>query len=349
MSADFISRIVGMVVLAIAGVFLGASIADELGGSPYQYGVLFLLVGALAGLVITPYLTVRPFAAIRKRIRQASAQHLVAGALGLIVGLVIAALVSFPLSFLPAPFRQVLPFVAAVVFGSLGLLVGTLRQHDIFGLLRPRHAEHRDEYELAAPGRRPVLLDTSVIIDGRIADIGRTGFIEGEMTVPNFVLNELQHIADSPDPLRRNRGRRGLDMLRRLQQEAGVYVRITDMDVEGVREVDDKLVMLAKQLRCPIVTNDYNLNRVAELQGVRVLNINELANAVRAVLLPGETLSVKIIQEGKEVGQGVGYLDDGTMLVVEDGVRHVGSQVEVLVTKVLQTAAGRMLFARLVD
>jgi uncharacterized protein YacL len=192
----------------------------------------------------------------------------------------------------------------------------------------------------------PVLLDTSVIIDGRIADISRTGFISGELLVPNFVLNELQHIADSSDTLRRNRGRRGLDVLRRLQEESVSPVRITDMDVDGVREVDDKLVLLAKQLHCPIVTNDYNLNRVAELQGVPVLNINELANAVKVVYLPGESFRVEIIQEGKEVDQGVGYLDDGTMVVIENGRSSIGSEIEVVVTKVLQTTAGRMIFAR---
>jgi uncharacterized protein YacL len=166
------------------------------------------------------------------------------------------------------------------------------------------------------------------------------------MLVPRFVLYELQHIADSPDMLRRNRGRRGLDILNRLQKDSLVPVRITDMDVEGVREVDDKLIMLAKQLSCPILTNDYNLNRVAELQGVAVLNINELANAVKAVFLPGETMSIKVIQEGKEIGQGVGYMDDGTMVVVENGRDWIGEYKEVSVTKVLQTAAGRMIFAR---
>jgi uncharacterized protein YacL len=189
-------------------------------------------------------------------------------------------------------------------------------------------------------------LDTSVIIDGRIADVSQTGFIFGTLLVPRFVLNELQHIADSADVLRRNRGRRGLDILNRLQKDARALVRITDMDVEDVREVDDKLVMLSKQLGCPVLTNDYNLNRVAELQGVAVLNINELANAVKAVFLPGEAMQVKVIQEGKEAGQGVAYLDDGTMIVVEDGRRHLNHTLNVIVTKVLQTAAGRMIFAR---
>lgn len=347
MSTEFISRIVGMILVAIVGVFLGLHIAAPLGGSPYQYAVLFLLVGALVGLVLTPYMTVRPFLALRKRIRQAPAQQLLAAVSGLIVGLIIAALISFPLSLLPPPFSQVLPFVAAVLFGWLGVMVMIIRQRDIFNVIRGRLPGRGEGLEGEGNGHRPVLLDTSVIIDGRIADISRTGFIEGEMLVPRFVLNELQHIADSPDARRRRRGRRGLDMLRRLQDESTPPVRVTDMDVEEVRGVDDKLVLLAKQLRCPIITNDYNLNRVAELQGVRVLNINELANAVKVLLLPGESLTVRVIQEGKEAGQGVGYLDDGTMVVVEDGEPYINRKVEVVVTKVLQTAAGRMLFVRL--
>ena len=166
------------------------------------------------------------------------------------------------------------------------------------------------------------------------------------MLVPRFVLNELQHIADSPDMLRRNRGRRGLDMLNRLKEESVVPVRITDMDVPEAHEVDDKLVMLAKNMRCPIVTNDYNLNRVAQLQGVVVLNINELANAIKTVLLPGETIAVKVIQEGKELGQGVGYLDDGTMIVVEEGRPYIGQTIPVLVKKVLQKTERRLVFAQ---
>jgi uncharacterized protein YacL len=214
------------------------------------------------------------------------------------------------------------------------------------GLLRTRLSSVAEEgLGAQAPGRS-VLLDTSVIIDGRIVDIAQTGFILGSLLVPSFVLNELQRIADSPDGLRRQRGRRGLDVLNRLQKDSAVPVRITDLDVEGVREVDDKLVILARQTRCPILTNDYNLNRVAELQGVAVLNINELANAVKAVYLPGESLDVHVIQEGKEVGQGVGYLEDGTMVVVEAGRDQIGRTVGVTVTKVLQTAAGRMIFAR---
>ncbi len=347
MSAEFISRITGMVLMAAGGGFLGIYVAAQLGGSPYQYAAIFLLVGALIGLVLTPYVTVRPFVALRKRIHQAPANQLLAATLGLTVGLIVAALLAFPLSLLPPPLSQILPFAAAVLFGYLGVVVMITRQRDISNLIRGRLPKRSEDSDNGGNGHMPVLLDTSVIIDGRIADISRTGFIEGEMLVPRFVLNELQHIADSPDALRRNRGRRGLDMLRRLQSESTTPVRVTDMDVEGVREVDDKLVLLAKQLHCAIITNDYNLNRVAELQGVRVLNINELANTVKAILLPGESLAIKIIQEGKEVGQGVGYLDDGTMVVVEDGEPYIKRKVNVVVTKVLQTAAGRMLFARL--
>ncbi len=346
MSAEFVSRVVGMITAAVGGAFLGVYLAAHVGGSPYQYAAIFMLVGALVGLVLTPYVTVRPIVGLRRRIRQVPAQQLLSATLGLIAGLIVAALVSFPLSLLPPPFSQILPFLAALFFGYLGVLVMGIRRDDIFGAVRGQLPIWGEGTWDRNGGRRPVLLDTSVIIDGRIADISHTGFVEGEMLVPRFVLNELQHIADSSDTLRRNRGRRGLEMLHRLQNESVTPVYITDMDVEGVRDVDDRLVMLAKRLRCPIITNDYNLNRVAELQGVRVLNINELANAVKVLFLPGETLTVKIVQEGREAGQGVGYLDDGTMVVVEDGKRYIGQELELVVTKVLQTTAGRMLFAR---
>lgn len=234
-----------------------------------------------------------------------------------------------------------------VIFCYFSIVVLTLRQNDLrifFASLRP--SPENVAAAQAEPEEAYILLDTSVIIDGRITDISRTGFIRSVLVVPNFVLNELQHIADSADTLRRNRGRRGLEVLRILQQEAPIPIQITDMDVSEVREVDSKLVALARELRCPIMTNDYNLNRVAELQGVGVLNINDLANAVKAAFLPGEELDVRIIQEGKEYGQGVGYLEDGTMVVVEDGRNHINKTLNVTVTKVLQTTAGRMIFAR---
>ncbi len=346
MSSDFVMRIVGMVALFVGGFYLGTFLGRSAGDEPVLWAIVFGLVGALMGLVITPFLTTRPIRAFRAQVAQLSVRTMVAAMIGLIVGLIIAALLAFPLSLLPSPFSQILPFLGAVLFSYLSVTLFVLRQNDIINVVSHRLAAGGREAIAATPESQSVLLDTSVIIDGRILDIARTGFIRGPMLVPAFVLNELQHIADSSDGLRRQRGRRGLDILNRLQKDPSIAFRITDLDVEGVRAVDDKLVILAKQLRCQILTNDYNLNRVAELQGVNVLNINELANAVKAVFLPGETLDVNVIQEGKEPGQGVGYLDDGTMVVVENGKDFIHETVPVTVTKVLQTAAGRMIFAK---
>jgi len=349
MSIDFIFRIIGMIVLAVTGLMSGIRLSKA--ASPDQvvlYATVFTLMGALIGLVATPWVTTRPVGALRNRIRQMPAHQIVSGILGLTLGLVIALLFSYPLSLLPEPYRYILPMIGAFLFSYLGIAVMVTRQQDILHLLEGSRLLRGSE-PAAATARhdeRYVLLDTSVIIDGRIADVSQTGFLVGTLLVPRFVLNELQHIADSADMLRRNRGRRGLDILNRLQKDSLTPVSITDMEVEDVREVDDKLIVLAKRLGCPVLTNDYNLNRVAELQGVMVLNINELANAVKGVYLPGETMQIKVIQEGKEVGQGVAYLDDGTMIVIEDGRRHLNQTLNVVVTKVLQTAAGRMIFAR---
>jgi uncharacterized protein YacL len=341
MAGEFLLRIVGMFVFAALGWRIGDALAGN-SGEAIRYIIVLALAGAALGLIITPWLTVRPYTWARRTIRQVPAQQLLAATLGLMIGLIIAALSAFPLSFLPAPFGSLLPFVSLLVFGYLGAWVMMMRERDFFALFGSRLSR---EGLARASSERTVLLDTSVIIDGRIADISRTGFIDGTLMIPRFVLQELQHIADSPDPLRRNRGRRGLEMLNKLQKESIVPIRVTDLDVEDVHAVDDKLVRLAKNLHCPIVTNDYNLNRVAELQGVRVLNINELANAVRAVVLPGEGLRVRVVQEGKELGQGVGYLDDGTMVVIDNGKKFIGSTIDVTVTRMLQTNQGRMIFA----
>lgn len=193
---------------------------------------------------------------------------------------------------------------------------------------------------------KPKILDTSVIIDGRIADICKTGFIEGTLVIPSFVLEELRHIADSSDSLKRNRGRRGLDILNKIQKELDIEVEIYEGDFDDINEVDSKLVKLAQVLDASIITNDFNLNKVAEFQKVQVLNINELANAVKPVVLPGEEMVVQVIKDGKESGQGVAYLDDGTMIVVDGGKKHIGETIDVMVTSVLQTAAGRMIFAK---
>ncbi len=349
MSVEFIFRIIGMILMGIGGGYLGVYLSGIFELSPVLWATIFSLIGALTGLIITPFITTRPFRHIFSLSKQLSMQTMLSGLIGLVVGLVVAALISFPVSLLPVPFGQILPFVGAVILSYFSVSIFVTRQADIQKIFRGRLGTGSADGDFGADGlsgERNVLLDTSVIIDGRIADIAHTGFIAGNMLVPSFVLNELQHIADSSGSLRRQRGRRGLDILNRLRKDPAIMLKITDLDVEGIREVDDKLVVLAKQLRCPILTNDYNLNRVAELQGVRVLNINELANAVKAVYLPGEEMEVQVIQEGKEVGQGVGYLDDGTMVVVEGGRDHIDRTIPVVVTKVLQTAAGRMIFAR---
>jgi uncharacterized protein YacL len=352
MSFEFILRLIGMIVFAILGGYWGF-LASKLGQEPASlYTTTFALVGALAGIILTPYFTTRPARAMRSWLGRISAESLFAGITGLVVGLLMAALLAFPLSMLPPPFGKVLPFVGVLLFTYFGVSLFAMRQGDLMSIFSSVGGRAGGDANPSSGGgawskiNRTVLLDTSVIIDGRVADIARTGFLPGTLLIPRFVLNELQYIADSPDGMRRQRGRRGMEVLANLQKEPNVMVRISDIDVDGVREVDDKLVILARQLRCPILTNDYNLNRVAELQGVTILNINELANAVKSVVLPGELMHVNIIQEGKEHGQGVGYMDDGTMVVVENGHDFIGEYMDVGVTKVLQTAAGRMIFAR---
>lgn len=280
------------------------------------------------------------------RLQRLSAQEIVSGAMGLIVGLIIATLLGASFVHLPL-IGPYIPMIGSILLGYLGWSLGTKRREEIWGLfafLPKLSSKDKAKGENYRSGAK--ILDTSVIIDGRIADVIETGFLEGTMIIPGFVLEELRHIADSSDILKRNRGRRGLDILNKIRKELGVNVKIYEEDFEDLTEVDSKLVRLAQKLKAPIVTNDYNLNKVAELQGVRVLNINELANAVKPIVLPGEEMTIQVIKDGKEAGQGVGYLDDGTMIVVENGRRYIGQSIAVLVTSVLQTSAGRMIFAR---
>lgn len=272
------------------------------------------------------------------------------GSLGLILGLVIAYLINLPLQDISIQFvSQVIPLFLTILLGYLGFQVGFRRREEFANLI---HINRREKDK-----KRPVeneelssskakILDTSVIIDGRIADICQTGFLEGPIVIPQFVLGELQHIADSSDVLKRNRGRRGLDVLNRIQKELPVKVEIFEGDYEDIQEVDSKLIRLAKESNGILVTNDFNLNKVCDFQGVSVLNINDLANAVKPVVLPGEELIVQVIKDGKEQKQGIAYLDDGTMIVVEEGRDYIGKTIEVLITSVLQTSAGRMIFAK---
>ena len=346
LSTELLFRILGAILGAILLGFLGYSLATQfvlpLGIITISAGV----IGAVLGFVVTPFLTIKPMHALRSNLAVMPAERLVALLAGILLGLVAAALFSLPLSLLPTPFREILPLLSALALCYIGVTVLMMRHKDLENILRSIRVTGETEPVANKPDN-VILLDTSVVIDGRITDICKSGFIRSTLLVPGFILLELQHIADSADTLRRNRGRRGLEVLSILQNETSIPIHITDMDVSEVRDADSKLVALARHLHCPIMTNDYNLNRVAELQGVTVLNINDLANAVKALYLPGEEMEVKIIQEGKEYGQGVGYLEDGTMVVIEDGRSFINRTQNVTVTKVLQTTAGRMIFARI--
>lgn len=351
MSVEFVLRLVGMVVFAFFGVQIARYFGPVRDAESIRLMITMVLGGSAIGLLLAPYLTLRPFNFIKNYLQGMPVSKLASGVFGLVVGLSIAALIYSPLSALPEPYGNVFPILASLLLGYIGAATLIMRQADFANFIKPTLNLGGSLFDFG--GQKPkedrILLDTSVIIDGRIADISQTGFIRSILLVPRFVLNELQFIADSSDRLRRARGRRGLEILRQLQQDSRVPIQITDLDIEGVRNVDEKLVMLSKQLDCPILTNDYNLNSVAKLQGIVVLNINDLANAVKTVILPGEAMTVKVIQEGKEYNQGIAYLNDGTMIVIENGKQFIEKNVEVEVTKVLQTSAGRMIFAKTGD
>jgi uncharacterized protein YacL len=269
------------------------------------------------------------------------------GVFGLIAGLLVAFLLSTLTTRIPSEWLAVsITAVLYIMLGYLGWSVAIKGRHQVNfpGWLRRGQGK---EGMVKTEGARPKILDTSVIIDGRIYDVCLTGIIEGMLVIPGFVLRELRHIADSADSLKRNRGRRGLDILNSMQKEPAISIRVEEQDYEDIAEVDAKLLRLAYDLGGVVVTNDYNLNKVAGVQNVPVLNINDLANAIKPVVLPGEEMRVSVVKEGKEAGQGVAYLDDGTMIVVDGGRKCVGELVEVIVTSVLQTSAGRMIFARI--
>ncbi len=304
-----------------------------------------LLAGLPLGALVAPYLTLKPLHKTIDYINSIPGSTLIAGVLGLLVGLIVASLIAIPLYTLSGWFGWGLPFIVTFTLGMTGLWLGVQRGRDMRAIFPA--LESKRPQESSRDGRNgSILVDTSAIIDGRIADLTSTGFVEGTLVVPRFVLDELRHIADSSDPLRRNRGRRGLEVLGKLRGEEKVSLEVLDVGVDPGDEVDSQLVKLARSMKSSILTTDYNLNRVAELQGVQVLNVNELANALKSVVLPGEEMRVNIVQEGKEAGQGVAYLDDGTMVVVEGGRRYINAYHDVVVTRVLQTAAGRIIFAQ---
>jgi len=306
----------------------------------YQVGItknqplIGMFFGILAGAIII---------LAEMGMRRVSVRGLSSAVFGLILGIIMAKLVGDAFSLAPVS-ESILSFIRVVltlVFCYLGMIMA-MRGRDEFNLIIPYVRLRRTE-----SAEQVILLDTSAIIDGRITDILKTGFLEGKITIPRFVLKELQQISDSPDSIKRQRGRRGLEILDLMQKDLKIPLNISEEDFPEITEVDSKLVRLAKLLEAKIFTVDFNLNRVAGLQGVKILNINELANAIKPVVLPGEEMKVSLIKEGKEYNQAVGYLDDGTMIVVEDARRFIGQQVRVIITSTLQTPAGRMIFAKL--
>jgi len=331
--ATFIARL----LLVIFSASIGYVLVDAFALTQGWHHIIGVLLGALAAFVVI---------GLEYLIKNFSFEGLVAPTVGIILGMVSA---SFIVSWLEMVLPETATFFAHIkgflnialmlALGYLGFSIGFKLKGDLRILPAP------------AFGRgglnAPKVLDTSVIIDGRIADICKQGFIEGTLIIPRFVLKELQNIADSPEPLRRTRGRRGLDILNEIQKQVSIDVRVSEVDFPEVREVDSKLVRLAKQLEAKIITNDFNLNKVAQFQGIEVLNINDLANALKPIVLPDEDFIIKVIKEGKESGQGVGYLDDGTMVVVENAAKLIGREVKVTVTSVLQTSAGQMIFTKL--
>ena len=326
-----VSRAIFILLSALAGMALFLR-AEDASGAFWLYG--FGIGAVTGGLIVAGEYALRTF----------SFGIIVGGTAGLAAGLLMTGLIEWvggEIFDVGTFLFHIGGLVFLLGFPYLGLVIGARFGHERFPSPKKRPTD------LSGSSSSLKVLDTSVIIDGRVADLCETGFLEGTFLVPHFILNELQHIADSSDSLKRARGRRGLDVLNKIQKMADVDVRIVEEDFPNVKEVDAKLVVLAKQVGGSIMTNDLNLNKVAELQGVRVLNINELCNALRPVVLPGETIRVFVLKEGKEAGQGVAYLDDGTMIVVDNARRCIGRNVDVVVTSVLQTTAGRMIFTRL--
>ena len=345
-----IIRLLGAAVGALVG--LGFVLAQESPfektGSPGLVMAIWIVAWVSVGFLLLPYLTVVPAMKLVHAVRKMSTAEFVATIVGLVVGLLIALLLGLPLQALPEPYGRYLPIGVSICFGlgMVGLTVA--KREDLIAAAQAAGLMRRSDDARAENrgGETQVVVDTSAIIDGRIADIVDSGFLYHRLVIPHFVLDELQRIADSSDTQRRSRGRRGLEILARLQKEGPTPVEIVADDPAEAGDVDGKLVALARARNAAILTNDFNLNRVADLQSIRVLNINSLANALKPALLPGDPLRIKVITEGKESGQGVGYLDDGTMVVVEGGSKLVGRELDVVVTRVLQTIMGRMVFAQ---
>jgi uncharacterized protein YacL len=345
MSIDFAARLIGMIVFALVGARLGVTAAAALALPELAVSFIFGLVGVLFGLIMTPWITTRPIRAFSRLINEVPVETLLTSLVGLLLGLLIGLLVAYPLSLLGAPLGSILPTLTTVVTAYLLMMIFRVRAREFLGFYNDLSGGKPRPSGVVMGGERQLILDTSVLIDGRIVDIAKTGFIGGTLVVPRFVISELHRVADSSDAQRRNRGRRGLTKLNELQRDSGVLFKIVEDEVEERNEVDDKLVALAIRMNSPIVTIDFPMNQVARAQGATVLNINALANAVRSVYIPGEAFALRIIQEGKEQNQGVGYLEDGTMVIVENGKPYMDRTIYVEVTKLINKETGRIIFA----
>ncbi len=343
----------GIVLGLVSGIYFLRLEVFDLGDNVTTNSVsvvtLFVVVFGIIFYFISPiliYLIKKAISYTEVELAKLPPLQVVTGAVGLIIGLIIAYFISNIFSIFPIPMISIfLTVVSYLFFGYLGIAVTTKKFSDVSNitdLFKKPLTKNDEETGIY----NPKILDTSVIIDGRIADIVRTGFLEGPIIIPEFVLKELRHVADSSDNLKRTKGRRGLDILKTIQTQMDIEVIITNQDFEEVSEVDIKLLKLAIAMKGSVVTNDYNLNKVADLQGVRVLNINELSNAVKPNAIPGEEMEIFVLKEGKENNQGVAYLDDGTMIVIEEGKSLIGQSIKAVVTSVLQTPAGRMIFVR---
>lgn len=350
--------IIGMVLgLLVGKLLLGLmNQVNDLSGifsgilSRIIFLVILCILFGLIFFIISPMMYVGVLKVIdrtEKYMQKLSTAELIFGGIGAIIALIISALIGLPLNSMePAMLGSTLYVLINIFAAIIGADIMMKKKDDISSMLSNIKKSPKDKKSKEKKSVRPKVLDTSVIIDGRIFDICQTEFVEGPLVIPSFVLDELRHISDSSDSLKRNRGRRGLDILNKMQKELSIEVQIWEGDFPEINEVDSKLLKLAQKLNGKVVTNDFNLNKVAEFQGVPVLNINELANAIKQVVIPGEEMRITVIKDGKESGQGIGYLDDGTMIVVEGGRKFIGEDIDVNVTSVLQTAAGRMIFAK---
>jgi uncharacterized protein YacL len=347
MNLDFLLRIVGGVALAIVGWQVEVALQGHSPAFDITLLVSLTLSGFGLGLLLTPDLTIRPFQRFRSFLGDLSDEEIFSGAIGLLIALVMSALSALPLSLLPSPMGKLAPFAMALLFAYFGISIGVARRRRMLSMLNSKigAVPYSDADAGSSVRRHVVLIDTSAIIDGRIIQISRTGFIPGGLVIPQFVLDELQHLGDSSDPRRRTSGRHGLDNLARIKEESVVPVEIDDFADDPNADVDHRLLSVAKRLDCPIVTTDWNLNRVAGLQGVPVLNINVLYEALRPPLGYGDKVRLFLVEQGAQSGQARGYLDDGTMVVVENGQSMLGKEVDVVIQRVRQQDSGRIIFA----